>query len=88
LIAVVLAAAYSMWAYARVVHGMPKPYAFAALTDLNRREFWCFVPLISITLWLGIKPNAVLDSLSGCLYFWHQCCLAKQDPTSWVLALI
>ena len=88
LIAVVLAAAYSMWAYARVVHGMPKPYAFTALADLNRREFWCFVPLILMTLWLGLQPNAVLDSLSSCLYFWHQCSLATKDPASWALALL
>lgn len=88
LIAVVLAAAYSMWAYARVVHGMPKPYAFEALTDLNRREFWCFVPLILMTLWLGLKPNAVLDSLSSSLLFWHQASLATKDPAAWALALL
>lgn len=88
LIAVVLAAAYSMWAYARVVHGMPKPYVFAALTDLNRREFWCFVPLILMTLWLGLKPNAVLDSLSSSLLFWHQASLATKDPAAWALALL
>lgn len=77
-----------MWAYARVVHGMPKPYAFNALADLNRREFWTFVPLILMTLWLGLKPNAVLDSLSSSLIYWHQASLAIKDPASWALALL
>nr|AWV56997.1 NADH dehydrogenase subunit 4 [Pseudopediastrum sp. CL0201VA] len=88
LILVILALAYSMWAYARVVHGMPKPYAFELLTDLNRREFWTFVPLILMTLWLGLKPNVVLDTLSSSLIYWHQASLAVKDPASWALALL
>lgn len=72
LIAVILSAAYTMWAYARVVHGMPKPQYFNALADLNRREFYCLVPLLFLALWWGLKPDYVLEQLSSSLWFWHQ----------------
>jgi proton-translocating NADH-quinone oxidoreductase chain M len=72
LIAVILSAAYTMWAYARVVHGMPKPHFFEALADLNRREFWTLLPLLAVALWWGLKPGLVLDQLSSSLWFWHQ----------------
>jgi NADH-quinone oxidoreductase subunit M len=61
-----------MWAYARVVHGTPKPQYIKAMADLNRREFFMFVPLILLTLWLGLKPAAVLDSLSSSIVYFHQ----------------
>jgi NADH:ubiquinone oxidoreductase subunit 4 (subunit M) len=46
-----------MWAYARVVHGMPKPMHIQAMADLSRREFFTFVPLLALTVWLGLKPT-------------------------------
>jgi NADH-quinone oxidoreductase subunit M len=69
---VLLSAAYTMWAYARVVHGLPKPKVFSAMADLCRREVWTFLPLLAITLWWGLKPGIVLDQLTPGLIFWHQ----------------
>jgi NADH-quinone oxidoreductase subunit M len=40
LIGVILRAVYSLWAYARVVHGMPKRVYIHGMADLNRREWW------------------------------------------------
>ncbi len=88
LIGVFLSAAYTMWAYARVVHGMPKPNSFHAMADLNRREFWTFVPLIGLTLWWGLNPGMVLDQLSAGLIFWHQITLGTTTPLSWVFAVL
>lgn len=88
LIGVFLSAAYTMWAYARVVHGMPKPASFSAMADLNRREFWTFVPLIGLTLWWGLKPGMVLNQLSAGLIFWHQITLGVETPLSWVFAVL
>jgi proton-translocating NADH-quinone oxidoreductase chain M len=85
LIAVVLSAAYTMWAYARVVHGMPKPQYFEALADLNRREVWTLIPLLALALWWGLKPGLVLDQLSSSLWFWHQATYAASAPVQWVL---
>jgi proton-translocating NADH-quinone oxidoreductase chain M len=84
LVAVVLSAAYTMWAYARVVHGMPKPQYFHALADLNRREVWTLLPLLAVALWWGIKPNLVLDQLSSSLWFWQQATYAFKEAPHWV----
>lgn len=88
LIAVVLSAAYTMWAYARVVHGMPKPAYFQALADLNRREVWTLLPLLFLALWWGIKPNLVLDSLSSSLWYWHQATYATPSLSAWTLSVL
>jgi NADH-quinone oxidoreductase subunit M len=78
-----------MWAYARVVHGMPKPMYIQAMSDLNRREFFTFVPLILLTLWLGLKPTVVLDSLSGSVVYLHQASLKsiQKESVDWVVSL-
>jgi NADH:ubiquinone oxidoreductase subunit 4 (subunit M) len=72
LLGVLLSAAYTMWAYARVVHGMPKPTYFKGLADLNRREFCTLLPLLILTVWWGLKPELVLSTLSASLHFWQQ----------------
>ena len=87
LIAVVLSAAYTMWAYARVVHGMPKPQYFHALADLNRREVWTLLPLLAVALWWGIKPGMVLDQLSSSLWFWQQATYAAKSNVEWMVTL-
>lgn len=87
-IGVVLSAAYTMWAYARVVHGMPKPYVFSGFADLNRREFSTLVPLLILAIWVGLKPGVVLDTLSHSLCFWQQSTLPNDVMCSWVLNYI
>lgn len=74
LTSMVLSAAYSLWAYARVVHGLPKPQYVQSMCDLCRIEFWTFVPLLLITLWWGFKPQIVLDSMASSIFFWQQLC--------------
>ena len=96
LIGVLFSAAYTMWAYARVVHGLPKPQYFSSMADLCRREFWAFVPLLFLTVWWGVKPFVVLDSIYASLSFWHNASLlsiakmdssviSRKDNISWVL---
>lgn len=87
LVGVILSAVYTMWAYARVVHGMPKTQYFKAFTDLNRREFWTLVPLLALAIWWGLKPGVVLDQLSSSLWFWHQATMAHPMPVDWVVNL-
>lgn len=68
----VLSAAYSLWAYARVVHGLPKPQYTRYMCDLCRREFWTFIPLLLICLWWGFKPGILFDTMENSLLFWQQ----------------
>lgn len=80
-----MSAVYTLWAYARVVHGMPKVQYIHGMADLNRREWWTLCILALIAVWWGLKPTAVLDSLSSCVYYWQQCSLATQEPVTWAL---
>lgn len=56
---VILSAVYTLWAYARVVHGNPKIAYLHGMADLNRREWWTLAVLARIAIWWGLKPAAV-----------------------------
>jgi proton-translocating NADH-quinone oxidoreductase chain M len=76
-VSMVLSAAYTLWAYARVVHGMPNPAYTVKMTDLNRREFWTLFPLLVCTVWLGIKPGSVLSSITNSVSHLHHLMMSK-----------
>ena len=59
---VVLAAAYSLWLYRRVVFGELTKDNLKTILDINRREIAIFAPLIVATLWLGVYPMPLLDA--------------------------
>lgn len=67
----VLGGAYSLWLFNRVVYGNLKKddghlhlkYSY----DINRREFYVFLPLILGTVLLGIYPKLFLDPLDASL---------------------
>ena len=64
----VLGAAYSLWLYNRVVFGAFKPHFLSTYADLNRREFFIFVPLIGSVLWMGIYPEVFLNEIHASVY--------------------
>ena len=76
LIGVILSAVYSLWAYARVVHGMPKRVYIHGIADLNRREWWTQAMQFILRVWFGIKPTYVQDSLRSTVYYWN-CSILK-----------
>jgi NADH-quinone oxidoreductase subunit M len=59
----ILGAAYMLYLYRRVIFGRLTKEDLRAILDLSPREVAMFVPLILITLWMGINPT----SFSG---FW------------------
>jgi len=67
----VRAAAYTLWTYARVVHGLPKASSIQQTADLCRREFWVFMPLLALCVWFGVFPTTVLDSLMNSVSVWN-----------------
>jgi proton-translocating NADH-quinone oxidoreductase chain M len=62
-IGMILGAAYSLWLYNRVVFGNFKPNFINAFSDLNRREFFIFVPFVIGVLWMGIYPEVFLEPM-------------------------
>jgi NADH-quinone oxidoreductase subunit M len=58
---IVLSAGYSLWLYRRVVFGPLEKPALRQILDMDAREIACFVPLILVTLWMGIYPPSFLN---------------------------
>lgn len=67
----ILGGAYSLWLYNRVVYGNLKTdeghLHLKNFYDVNRREFYVFLPLILGTLVMGIYPKIFLDILDSTL---------------------
>ena len=60
----ILGAAYMLWLYRRVVFGEVTNPEVNHMKDLNGREWLYFVPLVVATLWLGIHPTSVSNSIA------------------------
>ena len=59
----ILGGAYSLWLYNRVVFGNFKPHYINNFADLNRREFFLFLPFIFGILWMGVYPESFLEPM-------------------------
>ena len=57
----ILGAAYTLWMYKRVIYGAIANAHVAALTDLNRREFWLLATLAALVLAMGVYPKPFID---------------------------
>ena len=64
LISSFLNAAYFLWAFQRVFFGKLNE-KYSNLPDINRLELFTVVPLLIITLFLGIYPAPYLDIISS-----------------------
>ena len=58
----ILAAVYMLWAFQRAFMGRPTGEN-AKVKDVNLRELVVVVPLIGLSLFLGIYPKPVLDRI-------------------------
>ncbi|MEM9122291.1 MAG: NADH-quinone oxidoreductase subunit M, partial [Pseudomonadota bacterium] len=58
---VILSAGYALWLYRRVIFGPLEKDTIKALKDASPREIAILVPLVLITLWMGIAPTPVLN---------------------------
>jgi NADH-quinone oxidoreductase subunit M len=58
--AVILAAAYLLWALKRILYGPVTSEENRGLKDLTRREYLVLAPLLALILWLGLYPQPVL----------------------------
>ena len=60
---VVLAAAYMLWLYKRVVFGDLNE-SLKNLADLNKQEIFVFVSLASLIIFFGFYPDPLLKTIS------------------------
>ena len=60
---VVLCAAYFLWMIQRMLFG-PFNERYVDLTDMNGAEIFCLVPLMALTLFIGVYPAFVLGPIN------------------------
>lgn len=65
----VLGAVYSIWLYNRVIYGQLSKHLLV-FSDLNRREFHLFLPLVILTLWIGIYSTPILEVINGSINYY------------------
>jgi NADH-quinone oxidoreductase subunit M len=79
---VILSAAYALWLYRRVVFGVLEKKELADILDLNPREKAVLVPLVVLTILLGVWPAPVLDMSAGSVAALVEHARAAMGPTA------
>jgi NADH-quinone oxidoreductase subunit M len=54
----ILGAAYMLWLYKRVVFGKLENSKLKDISDIDRREYIIFIPIVVGVLWLGVYPES------------------------------
>jgi len=60
---VVLAAAYMLWLYKRVIFGKMASSEIKEMADLNKTEIYVFASLVFLTLFFGIYPEPLFNTI-------------------------
>jgi NADH-quinone oxidoreductase subunit M len=60
----ILGAAYALWLYRKIIFGELTKDSLKAILDMNRREIVVFLPLVLLTVWMGIYPGSFLDPMA------------------------
>ena len=66
---VILAAAYLLWMYQRVMHGPITNEKILSFKDLNKREIAYLLPIIVMMFWMGIYPQTFLRKMDSSVSF-------------------
>ena len=59
----VIGACYGLWLFNRISYGNLKTQYFTYYSDISKREFFIFLPLIIGTLVMGLYPEIFLESI-------------------------
>ena len=60
---VILAAAYMLWLYKRVIFGKMANSELKDITDINKTEIYIFASLVFLTLFFGIYPEPLFNTI-------------------------
>jgi NADH-quinone oxidoreductase subunit M len=60
---IILSGAYSLWLFNRISYGNLKIQHIKKFSDITRREFYMLLPLIFLTIFLGIYPEILFNKL-------------------------
>jgi NADH-quinone oxidoreductase subunit M len=59
-----LGAAYALWLYRKIIFGELTKEPLKGMLDMNMREVVVFLPLLLLTLWMGVYPSSFLDPMA------------------------
>ncbi|MCQ4189108.1 NADH-quinone oxidoreductase subunit M [Methylocystis suflitae] len=59
---VIFSAAYALYLYRRVIFGVLDKASLKNITDLTPREIAIFTPLVLLTIYYGVQPQAILNA--------------------------
>ena len=62
---VILAAAYLLWMFQRVMHGPLTNEKIRSFKDLNKREMIFLIPILILMFWMGIFPKTFLRKMDA-----------------------
>ena len=60
---IILSGAYSLWLFNRIAYGNIKIKHIEGFSDLTLREFHVFLPLLFLTIFLGIYPEVLFNKI-------------------------
>lgn len=60
---IILSGVYSLWLYNKMAFGNLKIQYISSFSDINFREFHVLLPLLFLTIFLGIYPNILMDKM-------------------------
>jgi NADH-quinone oxidoreductase subunit M len=60
---IVLSGAYSLWLFNRIAYGNLKTQYIKGFSDLSKREFYVLLPLIFLTIFLGLYPEVLFNKI-------------------------
>jgi NADH-quinone oxidoreductase subunit M len=58
---VILSACYALYLYRRIIFGIIEKPSLQGILDLSPREIAILAPLVVLTIYYGVRPQAVLD---------------------------
>jgi NADH-quinone oxidoreductase subunit M len=80
--AVIISAAYLLWAIQRILFNPLDKPENEHIPDLNRRELAVMIPLVACIIWLGVYPAPVLRRMEGAATKFVTSVTARRDMTS------
>jgi NADH-quinone oxidoreductase subunit M len=84
----ILGAAYSLYLYRRIIFGRITRDDLRNILDLSPREWAVFVPLIVLTLWMGIYPSSFTnycDASVGAMVQQHAAAIATTTKLAGIM---
>jgi len=60
---IILAAAYMLWLYKRVIFGRMTKIELKNMKDLNKTELYIFISLVFLTIFFGFYPDPLLNTI-------------------------